>query len=184
MTQTTDQNASTARRFSRWALLTPWVIAIALAIACSILGYKVSSLNDALDGDSRLLSNLAPKASHAQQVLELFNAPDAQRATLTAAKNAPAPIARTVYLAERGALMMEASNLKPAPAGKTYQLWMFPASGAAPVSAGTFTPNAQGYASLILPRLPSGVSAKSFGISIENAAGSATPTMPLVLSGE
>lgn len=182
MTQITDQNAT--RRCSRWATITPWVIIAALAIACSILGYKVSSLNDALDGESRLVSNLAAKASHAQQVLELLNAPNAQRVTLTAAKNTPAPIARTIYLADRGALMMEANNLKPAPAGKAYELWVIPASSAAPVAAGTFAPNAEGYASIVLPKLPSGVPAKGFEITLENAGGSPTPTMPIILAGE
>ncbi|HEX6771625.1 MAG TPA: anti-sigma factor, partial [Acidobacteriaceae bacterium] len=67
---------------------------------------------------------------------------------------------------------------------KTYELWVIPASGAAPLPAGTFTPNAQGYASVVLPKLSSGVPAKSFGITIENAGGSATPTMPFILSGE
>ncbi len=173
-----------ARGRSKWALITPWTIAACLAIACSILGYKVSSMNDALDGESALVSNLAAKASRAQQVLEVFNAPDAQRVTLTAAKTPPAPTAHTVYLAERGALMMEANNLKPIPAGKTYELWVIPASGAAPVPAGTFTPNADGYASVVLPKLPSGVIAKAFGITVENAGGSSTPTLPIVLSGE
>ena len=60
---------------------------------------------------------------------------------------------------------------------------MIPASGAAPVPAGTFTPNAEGYASVVLPSLPSGVQAKAFGITIENAGGSETPTLPIVLSG-
>ena len=101
-------------------------------------------MNDALDGESRLVANLAAKASHAQQVLEVLNAPDAQRVTLTATKTPPAPTAHTVYLADRGALVMEASNLKPVAAGKTYELWVIPASGAAPVPAGTFTPNARG----------------------------------------
>jgi anti-sigma-K factor RskA len=171
-------------RRSKWALITPWAIAACLAIACSILGYRVSSMNDALDGESRLVSNLAAKASRAQQVLEVLNAPDAQRVTLTAAKTPPAPTAHAIYLAERGALMMEANNLKPVPAGKTYELWVIPASGAAPVPAGTFTPNADGYASVVLPKLPSGVIAKSFGITVENAGGSNTPTLPIVLSGE
>jgi anti-sigma-K factor RskA len=172
------------RRRRRWATFTPWAIAAALAIACSILGYRVSSMNDALDGESALVSNLAAKASHAQQVLEVLNAPDAQRITLTATKTPPAPTAHTVYLAERGALVMEASHLKPVPADKAYELWVIPASGGAPLPAGTFRPNAEGYASLVLPRLPSGVPAKAFGITIENAAGSAAPTLPILLSGE
>jgi anti-sigma-K factor RskA len=169
---------------SKWAVITPWLIAACLAIACAILGYRTASLNDALDGESALVSNLAAKASRAQQVLEVLNAPNAQRVTLAATKTPPAPTAHAVYLAERGALMMEANNLKPVPAGKTYELWVIPASGAAPVPAGTFTPNGEGYASVVLPTLPSGVPAKAFGITIENAGGSKTPTLPIVLSGE
>jgi anti-sigma-K factor RskA len=169
---------------SKWAVITPWAIAACLAVACSILGYRTASLNDALDGESALVSNLAAKASRAQQVLEVLNAPNAQRVTLAATKTPPAPTAHAVYLAERGALMMEANNLKSVPAGKTYELWVIPASGAAPVPAGTFTPNGEGYASVVLPTLPSGVPAKAFGITIENAGGSKTPTLPIVLSGE
>jgi anti-sigma-K factor RskA len=168
----------------KWAVITPWLIAACLAIACAILGYRTASLNDALDGESALVSNLAAKASRAQQVLEVLNAPNAQRVTLAATKTPPAPTAHAVYLAERGALMMEANNLKPVPAGKTYELWVIPASGAAPVPAGTFSPNGEGYASVVLPTLPSGVPAKAFGITIENAGGSKTPTLPIVLSGE
>lgn len=171
-------------RRSKWAVITPWAIAACLAIACSILGYRTASLNDALDGESALVSNLAAKASRAQQVLEVLNAPNAQRVTLAATKTPPAPTAHAVYLAERGALMMEANNLKPVPAGKTYELWVIPASGAAPVPAGTFTPNGEGYASVVLPTMPSGVPAKAFGITIENAGGSKSPTLPIVLSGE
>ena len=72
-------------------------------------------INDALDGESALVSNLAAKASRAQQVLEVLNAPDAQRVTLAANQTPPAPTAHAVYLAERGALVMEANHLKPVP---------------------------------------------------------------------
>jgi anti-sigma-K factor RskA len=185
MIETTEAPITSAPpRRSKWATFTPWVIAAALAIACSILGYRVASLNDALDGESRLVSNLAAKASHAQQVLEVLNAPEAQRVTLSSTKTPPWPTAHTVYLADRGALVMEASHLKPVPAGKAYELWVIPASGAAPIPAGTFWPNSEGYASVVLPKIPSGVPAKSFGITIEDAGGSATPTAPIILSGE
>jgi anti-sigma-K factor RskA len=182
-TQTEITTLPSTRR-SKWAVITPWAIAACLAIACSILGYRVSSLNDALDGESRLVSNLAAKASRAQQVLEVLNAPDAQRVTLSATKTPPAPTAHAVYLAERGALVMEANNLKPVPAGKAYELWVMPAGGGAPMPVGTFWPNSEGYASIVLPHFPSGVAAKGFGITIENAGGAATPTLPIVLSGE
>jgi hypothetical protein len=171
-------------RRSKWAIITPWAIAAGLAIACSTLGFRNSALNDALDDQVRLSANLAARASHAQQVLEVLNAPDAQRVTLTATKTPPAPTAHAVYMAERGALVMEASNLKPVPAGKAYELWVLPANGSAPVAAGTFTPDQRGFASVVLPSLKIGIMAKGFAVTIEKAEGSPVPTSPLVLSGE
>ena len=75
------------------------------------------------------------------------------------------------------------NNLKPIPAGKTYELWVIPADGKAPIPAGLFRPDDHGSASVVLPKLPEGVPAKAFGVTIENAEGAATPTMPIVLSG-
>jgi anti-sigma-K factor RskA len=166
-----------------WPVLIPWALAVMLAIACSVLGYRVSSLNESLSDEANLVSNLAGKASHAQQVLEVLYDPQAQRVTLTAAKTPPVPTAHAIYLPERGALLMEASNLQPVPPGKTYELWLIPADGKPPVPAGTFHPDARGYASVVLPTLPAGVPAKAFGVTVENAGGSQSPTLPLVLSG-
>jgi hypothetical protein len=169
---------------SKWSIAIPWAIAAALAIACSLLGARVSSLNDELEGVAGQVASLAAKASRAQQVYEVLNASNAQRVTLTAPRTHPAPSARATYLEERGALILQADNLKPLPAGKAYELWVLPASGAAPIAAGVFTPNPEGYATVVLPTLPGGVAAKGFGVTIENAAGSPVPTSPLVLAGE
>jgi hypothetical protein len=40
-----------------------------------------------------------------------------------------------------------------------------------------------GTATLVLPMLPRGIAAKAFGVTIENAGGATSPTMPIVLSG-
>ncbi len=60
---------------------------------------------------------------------------------------------------------------------------MIPANGKAPVPAGLFRPDAAGTATLVLPPLPAGVPAKAFGVTIEKASGSDSPTTPIVLSG-
>jgi anti-sigma-K factor RskA len=78
--------------------------------------------------------------------------------------------------------MLQAANLAPIPEGKTYELWVIPVSGA-PIPAGLFRPDASGSASVVLPQLPKGIPAKAFGVTIENAAGSAAPTLPIVMSG-
>ena len=72
--------------------------------------------------------------------------------------------------------------MQPLPEDKTYELWVIPSSGA-PIPAGLFRPDTAGSASVVLPTIPHGVQAKAFGVTIENAGGSATPTVPIVLSG-
>jgi len=72
--------------------------------------------------------------------------------------------------------------MQPLPPNKTYELWVIPASGA-PIPAGTFRPDASGSGSVVMPSIPQGVQAKAFGITVENAGGSQTPTMPIILSG-
>jgi anti-sigma-K factor RskA len=161
----------------------PWATAAALAIVAISLGMQNRALNDELHDESNLVKNLAAQASRAQQVLEVLTAPQAQRVTLTEGKLPAQPTARATYLPERGGMILLATNLKPLPSGKTYQLWVIPADGKAPVPAGVFHPDELGTATLVLPTLPSGIAAKAFGVTIENAGGATSPTMPIVLSG-
>jgi anti-sigma-K factor RskA len=168
------------RGFGFWM---PWMTAAAMAIVAVSLAVQNKALNDELNGESNLVKNLAAQASKAQQVLEVLTAPSAQRVTLTEGKAPLEPSARATYLQDRGALILLATHLKPLPEGKTYELWVIPASGQAPVPAGVFRPDAVGTATLVLPQLPSGIAAKAFGVTIENAGGATSPTMPIILSG-
>ncbi len=154
-----------------------------MAIVAISLGVQNRALNDELQDESRLVTNLAGQASRAQQVLEVLTAPSAQRVTLTEGKVPAQPTARATYLPERGGLILLATNLKPLPEGKAYELWIIPASGTAPVPAGVFSPDAGGTATLVLPQLASGIRAKAFGVTVEKASGSDTPTSPIILSG-
>jgi anti-sigma-K factor RskA len=161
----------------------PWVAAAAMGIAAISLGVQNRALNDELHDQLSLVTNLAGQASRAQQVLEVLTAPTAQRVTLTEGTLPPQPTARATYLPERGGLILLATNLKPLPEGKTYELWVIPANGKASVPAGVFRPDSLGTATLVLPTLPAGIAAKAFGVTIENAGGSTSPTLPIVLSG-
>ena len=161
----------------------PWVATAAMAIATISLAVQNRALNADLHDQLSLVTNLAAQASRAQQVLELLTAPGAQRVTLTEGKGPVQPTARATYLPERGGVILLATNLRPLPEGKTYELWVIPANGKAPVPAGTFRPDTVGSATLVLPPLPPGIAAKAFGVTVENAGGSSTPTSPIVLSG-
>lgn len=164
-------------------ILIPWAGAFALLILSGYLGNRNDKLNDLLDADKGQIAELSAQAGHAQQVLDALTSPSATNATLTEGKATPPPTGRASYFAAKGALVFVGNNLKPLPANKTYELWIIPADGKASIPAGLFRPDGHGSASLVLPKLPAGVPAKAFGVTIENAEGSPTPTLPIVLSG-
>ena len=178
--ETRKSTSVPAKRTTSWPA---WLAAAALLLVAVGLGIEVRSLSQQLDATGKQLELQAMESRHAQEVLDLLTAPTAQHVLLTAAKASPAPSARAVYLASRGALVLEASNLKPLPADKTYELWVIPANGGAPIPAGLFEPDAAGSASVVMPRIPEGVAARAFGVTVENAGGAATPTLPIVLAG-
>jgi hypothetical protein len=169
-----------ARRFADWA---PWGAVAALVVIAVSLAIRINSLDQRLRDDSSLIAGLTASAAHSQEVLDVLTAPAAQRVLLTSVKTAALPTGRAVYLAARGGLIFEAANLPRLPEDKTYELWVIPASGSAPIPAGLFRPDATGSASLVLPPLPKGVPAKAFGVTIEKAEGAATPTAPIILAG-
>ena len=161
----------------------PWMATAALAILAISLGVQNRALNDELHDQVSLVTQLAAQASRAQQVLEVLTAPTAQRVTLTVGKAAAEPTARATYLPERGGMILLATNMKPLPADKAYELWVIPANGKAPVPAGVFRPDAVGSATMVLPQISAGIAAKAFGITVERAGGSPVPTSPIILSG-
>lgn len=157
------------------------------AAACLFYAVHIDDTNRALNQQLRAATaqivQSADSAARAEKVLDVLSSPQAQRVTLIAAHSTPVPTGHAVYLARQSALVFTASNLAPLPANKTYELWIIPANGSAPVPAGIFLPDARGMASVLLPKLPQGIQAKAFGVTMENAGGSNTPTLPILLAG-
>ena len=120
---------------------------------------------------------------NARALIETLTAADAQHVTLAAAGAKPQPGAKAVYSPQQHSLVLLAGNLTPLPANKVYELWLLPASGAQPVPAGTFQPDATGSATLVLSQFAGGMMAKGFAITIENQPGSSMPTLPIILIG-
>lgn len=161
----------------------PWAALAAMLAVAAYLGVKNYTLEKTLQNDRSQIASLSKQAAHAQAFIYALTSPTAQRATLTAGKPVTTPTGHTSYAPERGALIFIANHLHPVPASKTYELWIIPANGSAPIPAGTFRPDSNGTASVILPPLPQGVPAKAFGVTIENEGGATTPTLPIILSG-
>lgn len=160
----------------------PWAAAAVFAIVAISLFVRDIALNKELDDASNQVAKLSDQSAHARQVLDLLTSHSAQRVLLTASKASIEPNGRAVYLADSGSLVFQANDLKQLASDKTYELWVIPVNGK-PIPAGLFRPDATGNASVVLPPLPKGVPAKAFGVTIEQAAGSETPTAPIILSG-
>ncbi|HEY1984059.1 MAG TPA: anti-sigma factor [Terracidiphilus sp.] len=183
-TEPADVIPMTPRRaIPRKAVWLPWVAVAALVIISVALALQVRFLNQELEIETTMIGARNAETLKARKLLDVLTAPTAQHVVLTAGKTPPAPSARAVYLASRGALILQANDLRALPADKTYELWIIPANGSAPIPAGLFRPDASGSASVVLPAIPQGVEAKAFGITVENVGGSNTPTAPILLSG-
>lgn len=171
------------RRHSPGLIWGGWVAAAACLFYAVQLREANHGMRQQLRTETSELIQSATSAARAKEVLDVLSSPQAQRVTLVSAHAKPEPTGHAVYLKDRGALVFNASNMAPLPPNKTYELWVIPANGTAPIPAGTFQPDTRGMASVLLPRLPQGVAAKAFGVTMENAGGATTPTMPILIAG-
>jgi anti-sigma-K factor RskA len=164
-------------------MLAPIFVSVVLAIFAMLLWRENTLQREQIAAITLRAAQDQTLLRQAQDVLAVLTAPDAQHVTLVAAQSKPQPAGKAIYLPRKGGLVFMASNLAPLPPRKTYQLWLLPARGGAPLPAGIFTPDVQGAAAVIMPPLPSGVEATNFAVTVEPEGGSRTPTMPIVLVG-
>jgi anti-sigma-K factor RskA len=167
----------------RWWMLAPIFVSVVLAIFAMLLWRENTLQREQIAALRLRAAQEQPLLKQAQEVLAVLTAPDAQHVTLVAAQSRPQPAGKAIYLPRKGGLVFMASNLAPLPPRKTYQLWLLPSQGGAPLPAGIFRPDARGAATVIMPPLPLGVEATNFAVTVEPAGGSSTPTMPIVLVG-
>jgi hypothetical protein len=161
-----------------------WAAAAALAFFAFTLHQNSASLRGTIASRAGEVERLNAEAANSHQLLEALTDPKAVRVALTAKPQPkPSPIGGVTYDSDKGTLVFLASNLDPLQLYKVYELWIIPADGSAPIPAGTFHSDDSGNASLIMPDLPKGIVAKSFGVTVEDDGGSQTPTLPIVLAG-
>ncbi|MGA3035015.1 MAG: anti-sigma factor, partial [Terracidiphilus sp.] len=127
----------------------------------------------------QLQAQLSQNAAALQAMGQVTGAPDTAQITLLQQPGGPPGQARVVYNARMG-MGVYSGLIAPAPAGKSYQLWLVPASGS-PVSAGLVEANQQNGA--VVVRLTPGLVAKAFAVTLEPQGGMPQPTGPKVLVG-
>jgi hypothetical protein len=85
-----------------------------------------------------------------------------------------------VYIDRNRGVVLIASNLPPAPAGKVYEMWLIP-KGGKPAPAGLFRSDASGGA-MHFERGPVDPNLGVVAVTIENEAGASVPTLPTVIA--
>jgi anti-sigma-K factor RskA len=121
------------------------------------------------------------EARRARAVLDLLSSSDTVKVALASAGAPSVPQGKAFYHPRKG-LVFYAANLPALPSNQTYQLWLVPGQGN-PISAGVFDIDAKGNGSVVLPSLPSGLTAKAFAVTIEPWGGVPLPTGKKVLIG-
>jgi hypothetical protein len=127
----------------------------------------------------RQITEARQLAQRAETVGAVLTAPDLVRLNLTAA-GSDRSSAQVLWSRTRG-LVLSGSRLPAAPPEATYQLWLV--TGAEPVSAGLFVPDATGKASLVVdipPRVIGPVIGAS--VTVEPRGGRLAPSGPTLLA--
>jgi hypothetical protein len=186
--RTNPQRYAVGRLHPHWFNLAPTLVMLLLAVFSILLWRDLRNTRRTLRHThaqmEQLQNELTQKnaeLAEAKMVRDLLHAPDAWPLTLVSKKTPPQPQIKTVYSKQQGSLLLMASNVTPLPDNKIYQLWLLPADGSAPMSAGWFKPDSKGNG-MMFHKMSSGIAAKGFAVTIEPPGGSQTPTMPIVMA--
>ncbi len=171
-----------SRSVRSWWAPVPWIAALAMAILAILQMRQNSRQQQEISQLQNRSSKQRTQLERAREVVATLTDPNAVRVTLVAATAPPQPQGKVMYVRNRASLILVASNLQALPPQKAYELWLIPVKGN-PVPAGTFKPDSHGSGVLINPAIPPGLTAKAFAITVEPEAGSAAPTLPILLQG-
>jgi anti-sigma-K factor RskA len=175
---------SSTPRILPWVSWVGWAVAAGVTVMATDLYRERDELRSAIANEAHEMSAMSADAQRGRALMSALTDQGAMRVTLSRTPAKAVPQGRASYLPDKGSLIFIASNLDQLQPFKTYELWLIPADGHEPIPAGTFNPDAQGNASVIMPQIPKGVVAKAFGVTIEDEGGSRVPTLPIILSGE
>jgi anti-sigma-K factor RskA len=166
--------------FGRWwaAVLAP--AAMALALAAVFLWNQNTQLDRQLADLRTRVEQQQKELQQAREIADLVEAKDTMVVTLAKQPGMPEGSARVLYNARLGTMLYD-GTLAPAPADKSYQLWLVPKSGS-PISAGVFNP-AAGEKSHMMVKMQQGMEPKAFAVTLEPAGGMPQPTGAMVLVG-
>ena len=173
--------ARTERAPSRFWNFAWGTVAVALAIFAVYLWNSDKFLQEELDRQEAAMKTQTALTEKARVIEELFASPQTVTVNLAAKAPIKTGAGRVVYNSKQGALIYS-GTLPQLAADKSYELWVIPQTGN-PIPAGVFSVDTNGDGNVVLPKIPAGVSAKAFAVTIEPAGGTAAPTGPMAQVG-
>ena len=166
-----------------WWTFVPSFAAVLLATFGLMLWRENVSLRHRLEATQQKSDDIQGALQRSKLVLDALTSPQSIHFVLVATKAQPVPEGRASYMQKTGTLVFTAQHLQPLPPEKTYQMWLIPANGSAPMPCGTFKPDSNGTATLVMSNMETNITPKMFAVTIEADGGSETPTMPIVMAG-
>jgi len=167
----------------RWNWMQTWAtLAAAVVLGLFYVGHlrreriRDIALRDAMEQ----VKQSDAEAARLKDVLALMNAPET--IIRVSSEGAAHPPQGKVFLNPKQGVLLLASNLPPAPAGKTYEMWLIPAGGK-PVPAGLFQTELNGTA-VHLQKGPVDVGATgAIAVTLESEGAAPQPTsQPLLVA--
>jgi anti-sigma-K factor RskA len=114
------------------------------------------------------------------EALAILNGPDTTSAPF--GKSTASPSKGRVFMNPSQGVLLLASDLKPAPQGKKYEMWVVPKGGGKPVPAGLFQSTNDGTAMHIQRGTLDLTATAAVAVTMENEAGATEPTMPILMA--
>ena len=158
-----------------------WVWAAATAvvlIAALYLGNRWQHETSTSALLRRELQRQGVETARLNEALAILSGPDTAEASFGNAQPRP-PRGRVFVNPQRGVLLI-ASNLPPAPAGKLYEMWMLPRTGN-PIAAGMFQSRDDGNALNIRPGTVDLAQTSGVAVTMENQEGAVQPTSQILI---
>jgi anti-sigma-K factor RskA len=113
------------------------------------------------------------------EALTILSAPDARQVVF--GEGAPRPPRGRVFVDPKRGVLLLASNLPPAPAGKIYEMWIIP-KGGKPAPAGLFQSGADATALHVQPGAVDVASVAAVAVTLEPAGGVPQPTSTPIIA--
>jgi anti-sigma-K factor RskA len=161
-----------------------WLLAAVFAVIAAVLAHHVAWLRGELNTSQGSTAQMKVQLDHANQVVAVLSSPQSAHVMLTETRQAMRPVGQVSWLQSQGALVFVAGGLRDLPSDKTYELWLIPEGGKAPIPAGLFRPDPDHGATVVLPPVPADTQARKFEVTEEPGRGSETPSLPIVMQGE